>query len=128
MHHPIDRIAQTTAFVTSIVEHWLEQEIAQWVRHERLIRRQIGTMSECSYHGAASRSNKLETTKENLFYRVDLAYITVVFYSCSSLLQVYKIVLFCTQALKSNTLYLHTTPNMKKRPPKPVVVEEGEGK
>ena len=27
-----DRITHTTAFVTPIVEHWLEQEIAQWVR------------------------------------------------------------------------------------------------
>ena len=27
-----DRIAHTTAFVTPVVEHWLEQEIAQWVR------------------------------------------------------------------------------------------------
>ena len=26
-----DRIAQTTAFVTPVMEHWLEQEIAQWV-------------------------------------------------------------------------------------------------
>ena len=26
-----DRIAHTTAFVTSVVEHWLEREIAQWV-------------------------------------------------------------------------------------------------
>ena len=26
-----DRIAYTTAFVTPIVEHWLEREIAQWV-------------------------------------------------------------------------------------------------
>ena len=26
-----DRITHTTAFVTPIVEHWLEQEIAQWV-------------------------------------------------------------------------------------------------
>ena len=31
MHHPTDRIAHTTAFVTSVVEHWLEREIAQWV-------------------------------------------------------------------------------------------------
>ena len=31
MHYPIDRIAHTTAFVTPVVEHWLEQEIAQWV-------------------------------------------------------------------------------------------------
>ena len=29
MHHPTDRIAHTTAFVTPVVEHWLEREIAQ---------------------------------------------------------------------------------------------------
>ena len=26
-----DRIAHTTAFVTPVVEHWLEREIAQWM-------------------------------------------------------------------------------------------------
>ena len=31
LHHPTDRIAHTTAFITSVVEHWLEREIAQWV-------------------------------------------------------------------------------------------------
>ena len=31
MHHSTDRIAHTTAFVTPVVEHWLEREIAQWV-------------------------------------------------------------------------------------------------
>ena len=31
IHHPTDRIAHTTAFVTPVVEHWLEWEIAQWV-------------------------------------------------------------------------------------------------
>ena len=31
IHHPTDRIAHTTAFVTPVVEHWLEREIAQWV-------------------------------------------------------------------------------------------------
>ena len=31
MHHPTDRIIHTTAFVTPVVEHWLELEIAQWV-------------------------------------------------------------------------------------------------
>ena len=29
MHHPIERITYITAFV----EHWLEQEIAQWIHH-----------------------------------------------------------------------------------------------
>ena len=41
MHHPTDMIAHTTAFVTPVVEHWLEQEIAQWVHHEGSIRRPI---------------------------------------------------------------------------------------
>ena len=31
MHHPTDRITHTTAFVTPVVQHWLEREIAQWV-------------------------------------------------------------------------------------------------
>ena len=31
MHHPTDRITHTTAFVTPVVEYWLEREIAQWV-------------------------------------------------------------------------------------------------
>ena len=30
MHHPTDRITHTTAFVTPVMEHWLEREIAQW--------------------------------------------------------------------------------------------------
>ena len=33
MHHPTDRIAHTTAFVTPVVEHWLEREIAEWVNN-----------------------------------------------------------------------------------------------
>ena len=41
MHHPTDRIAHTTAFVTPVVEHWLEWDLAQWVHHEGLIRRPI---------------------------------------------------------------------------------------
>ena len=31
MHHPTDRIIHTTAFVTPVMEHRLEREIAQWV-------------------------------------------------------------------------------------------------
>ena len=31
MHHPTDRIAHTKAFVTPVVEHWLERDIAQWI-------------------------------------------------------------------------------------------------
>ena len=32
-----DRIIHTTAFVTPVVEHWLEREIAQWIHHDRSI-------------------------------------------------------------------------------------------
>ena len=32
MLHPTDRIANITAFVTPVVEHLLEREIAQWVQ------------------------------------------------------------------------------------------------
>ena len=41
MHHPTDRITHTTVFVTPVVEHCLEQEIAQWVHYEGSIRRPI---------------------------------------------------------------------------------------
>ena len=34
MYHSTYRIIHTTAFVTPVVEHWLEREIAEWVHHE----------------------------------------------------------------------------------------------
>ena len=40
-----DRIAHTMAFVTPVIEHWLEREIAQWVH-----------LYDPSHHGATSRS------------------------------------------------------------------------
>ena len=33
MHRPTDRIAHTTAFVTPVVEHWLEQQITYFDGH-----------------------------------------------------------------------------------------------
>ena len=57
IHHPTGRITHTTAFVTPVVEHWLEREIAQWV-HQRIDPMTHHTMSEQSYHGATSRSQK----------------------------------------------------------------------
>ena len=56
MHHPTDRIPHTTAFGISIVEHWLEREIAQWVHPMKIDPMTHRTMSERSYHGATSRS------------------------------------------------------------------------
>ena len=56
MHYPTDRITHTTAFVTPVVEHWLEQEIALWVHSMKDRSDNHRTMSERSYHGATSRS------------------------------------------------------------------------
>ena len=34
MQHPTDRIAHIIAFVTPVVDHWLEREIIQWFQHD----------------------------------------------------------------------------------------------
>ena len=50
MHHPTDRIIHTTAFVTPVVEHWLERELAQWVHALGRMRNNLNesTMRDCS--------------------------------------------------------------------------------
>ena len=45
---PPERIVHTTAFATPVVEHWQEQEIAQWVLPRRINSTNYRTMSECS--------------------------------------------------------------------------------
>ena len=55
MHHPIDMIAHTTAFVTPVVEHWLEREIAASRSDSRLPR------TSCfSGYKRAGRSSEVE--------------------------------------------------------------------
>ena len=61
MHHPTDMVAHTTVFVTPVVEHWLEREIAQWA-HSMKDPTTHRTMSERSYHGATSRSLEVRDT------------------------------------------------------------------
>ena len=58
MHHPTHRITHTTAFVTPVVEHWLEREVAQWVHlmKDRSDNDGTVTMSERFYHGVTSCS------------------------------------------------------------------------
>ena len=34
MHHSTDRITHTTAFVTPVMDHWLEHEIAWWAHYK----------------------------------------------------------------------------------------------
>ena len=42
--HPTDRITHTTACVTTVMEQWLEREIAIWIQHGRSIRRPIAQL------------------------------------------------------------------------------------
>ena len=53
-------IRQTMAFVTPVMEHWLEQEIAQWVYPMK------DRSDDPSYHGATSRS--ISTTELNRYH------------------------------------------------------------
>ena len=50
LHHPRDRIAHTRAFVTPVVAHWLEREIAQWVYHEGSIQWPIANALTMELH------------------------------------------------------------------------------
>ena len=63
INNPTDRIAHTMTFVTPVVEHWLEQEIAQWGHPRRIDPTTHRTMSERSYHGARSRSRQSRTVR-----------------------------------------------------------------
>ena len=57
IHHPSEGIAHTTAFITPVMEHWLEREIAQWAHNGRGIDPTTHhTMSERLYHGATCTS------------------------------------------------------------------------
>ena len=56
MHHPTDRITHTTAFVTPVVEHWLEREIAQWVHPMKDRSNEPSHHERTLLHGATSRS------------------------------------------------------------------------
>ena len=71
MHHSTDKIAHTTAFVTPVVEHWLEREITQWVHpmndrsdnpshHERTLRFEQFHVRG-SIHGGVRR-NEIQTS------------------------------------------------------------------
>ena len=53
----------TMAFVTPVMEHWLERETVQWVYQEGSIQHTHHTMSECSYHRPTSRSERLTQAK-----------------------------------------------------------------
>ena len=39
--YPTDMTVHIMSFVTPVMEHWLEREIAQWVHHEGSIQQSI---------------------------------------------------------------------------------------
>ena len=60
MHHPTDRITHTTAFVTPVVEHWLEWEIAQWVHPMKDRSDDPSHHEQTLYLWATSRSGSIQ--------------------------------------------------------------------
>ena len=62
MHHPTDMIIHTTAFVTPVVEHWLEREIAQWV-HPMMDR-----SDDPSHHELLPRNSYKSSTNKYMNY------------------------------------------------------------
>ena len=77
MHHPTDRITHTTAFVTPVVEHWLEREIAQWVHPMKDRSDDPSHHERTLYLWATSRSSLSSKTKslgldENRFSRYNI--------------------------------------------------------
>ena len=95
MHHPTDRIAHTTAFVTPIVEHWLELEKAQWV------------------HPMKDRSDDPSHRERTLLPR---SYISLPewyegwwsWYFIKSTVFLYNVELMCDNPLTLSQVYLHT--------------------
>ena len=73
MHHPTDRIAHTTVFVTPVMEHWLEREIAQWVHPMKDRSDDPSHHERTLYLWATSRSfDLLNTMMENTLTGFDL--------------------------------------------------------
>ena len=80
---PTDRISHTTAFVTPVMNHWLEQEIVQSVHHEGSIRRPItpraDTLSQSSislFHLAAPPScfsSRSTWIQKEIYYYIPIA-------------------------------------------------------
>ena len=58
MHHPTDRMTHTTAFVTPVVEHWLEREIAQWANDRICF---VRNMNAVPFHPSLALLRLLQT-------------------------------------------------------------------
>ena len=94
MHHPTDRITQTMAFVTPVVEHWLEREIAHWV-HSMKDRSDDPSQHERTLLPRSYISLQLDLESYHLYY-VSILHIYYYFYLYSK-----------SDTYLCNTIYLH---------------------
>ena len=69
MHHPTYRIIHTTAFITPVVGHWLEWEIAQWIHHQ-------GSIRWPTTPQANTLTTELHLVPRDEHYRIDLSWIS----------------------------------------------------
>ena len=67
MHHLMDRIAHTMAFISPVVEHWLELKLAQWVHHEGLIHERTLPWSYISPY-------QLQERRKEMLYSADICH------------------------------------------------------
>ena len=67
-------ITHTTAFVTPVVEQWLEREIAQWVHHEGSTRRPIAQWATTELHLAPLWLRNQWPT-DGIYHRVSLFFL-----------------------------------------------------
>ena len=58
MHHPTDRITHTTAFVTRVVEHWLEREIVYVYIYSFIVATLVVGMLCMNWHTFYSYANE----------------------------------------------------------------------
>ena len=63
-----NRITHTTAFVTPVVEYWLDREIAHWVHHEESIRRPIAPRANALTTDLYLAHIRIDQIKENVIF------------------------------------------------------------
>ena len=99
MHHPTDRITHTTAFVTPVVEHWLEREIAQWVH----------PMKDRSDDPSHHDPNEIKMFG-NIHGAFRFLFVSILLYSCQvKLLLLFCFLFFCCFLLSHNQTYFFRT-------------------
>ena len=110
MHHPTDRITHTTAFVTPVVEHWLEREIAQWV-HAMKDRPDDPSHHDRTLLPRSYISLPLNVNDDALFFCFILFfYLTIIFLYISGKLQLYIFVMHTIVINHRSQIRLGTEP------------------